>query len=182
VLGSSLMVMSGLRFVHRAQQARIPVAIVNRGATRGDPLADIKSTPRSARYCPPWLAPPNRPGQAGEVSAWADGHQRDSERRPPRGCFHLRPPLAGTTASATIRSCEALGSGPYAERPLGRLCDRPTRAGERGKAIVGSAGEVRGRSPGGSEEERHTDVVAYERAHKNRGGVPNSAQRETTNA
>ena len=27
---------------HRAQQARIPVAIVNRGATRGDPLADIK--------------------------------------------------------------------------------------------------------------------------------------------
>ena len=42
VLGSSLMVMSGLRFVHRAQQAGIPVAIVNRGATRADPLADIK--------------------------------------------------------------------------------------------------------------------------------------------
>jgi NAD-dependent SIR2 family protein deacetylase len=42
VLGSSLTVMSGLRFVHRARQARIPVAIVNRGATRGDPLADVK--------------------------------------------------------------------------------------------------------------------------------------------
>ncbi len=42
VLGSSLTVMSGLRFVHRAQQAGIPVAIVNRGATRGDPFADIK--------------------------------------------------------------------------------------------------------------------------------------------
>ncbi len=42
VLGSSLAVMSGLRFVHRARQARIPVAIVNRGATRGDPFADIK--------------------------------------------------------------------------------------------------------------------------------------------
>ena len=42
VLGSSLMVMSGLRFVHWAHQARIPVAIVNRGTTRGDPLADIK--------------------------------------------------------------------------------------------------------------------------------------------
>jgi hypothetical protein len=27
--------------VHRAQQARIPVAIINRGVTRGDPLADI---------------------------------------------------------------------------------------------------------------------------------------------
>ena len=42
VLGSSLTVMSGLRFVHRAREAPIPVAIVNRGATRGDPLADIK--------------------------------------------------------------------------------------------------------------------------------------------
>ena len=42
VLGSSLTVMSGLRFVHRARQERIPVAIVNRGATRGDPLADVK--------------------------------------------------------------------------------------------------------------------------------------------
>jgi NAD-dependent SIR2 family protein deacetylase len=42
VLGSSLAVMSGLRFVHRARQARIPVAIINRGATRGDPLADVK--------------------------------------------------------------------------------------------------------------------------------------------
>jgi NAD-dependent SIR2 family protein deacetylase len=42
VLGSSLTVMSGLRFVHRAQQAGIPVAIVNRGTTRGDPLADVK--------------------------------------------------------------------------------------------------------------------------------------------
>ena len=42
VLGSSLTVMSGLRFVHRARQARIPVAIINQGATRGDPFADLK--------------------------------------------------------------------------------------------------------------------------------------------
>jgi NAD-dependent SIR2 family protein deacetylase len=42
VLGSSLTVMSGLRFVNRARQAQIPVAIINRGATRGDPLADVK--------------------------------------------------------------------------------------------------------------------------------------------
>jgi NAD-dependent SIR2 family protein deacetylase len=42
VLGSSLTVMSGLRFVNRARQAQIPVAIVNRGATRGDSLADLK--------------------------------------------------------------------------------------------------------------------------------------------
>jgi len=42
VLGSSLTVMSGLRFVDRARQAQIPTAIVNRGMTRGDPLADVK--------------------------------------------------------------------------------------------------------------------------------------------
>ena len=42
VLGSSLTVMSGLRFVLRAQQAQVPVAIVNRGLTRGDHQADIK--------------------------------------------------------------------------------------------------------------------------------------------
>jgi hypothetical protein len=35
-------VMSGLRFVHRAREKRIPVAIVNRGATRADPLAELK--------------------------------------------------------------------------------------------------------------------------------------------
>ena len=42
VLGSSLTVMSGLRFVrHLVKQGR-EVVIVNRGATRGDPLATIK--------------------------------------------------------------------------------------------------------------------------------------------
>jgi NAD-dependent SIR2 family protein deacetylase len=42
VLGSSLTVMSGLRFVRRAAALGIPVAIVNQGATRGDPLAELK--------------------------------------------------------------------------------------------------------------------------------------------
>jgi NAD-dependent SIR2 family protein deacetylase len=42
VLGSSLTVMSGLRFVRRAAAIGVPVAIVNQGATRGDPLADVK--------------------------------------------------------------------------------------------------------------------------------------------
>lgn len=42
VLGSSLTVMSGLRFVHRAVKNDKPVVIVNRGATRGDELATIK--------------------------------------------------------------------------------------------------------------------------------------------
>ncbi len=42
VLGSSLTVMSGLRFVRHAAKRDIPVAIVNQGATRGDPLATLK--------------------------------------------------------------------------------------------------------------------------------------------
>ncbi|HEY1734375.1 MAG TPA: Sir2 family NAD-dependent protein deacetylase, partial [Acidimicrobiales bacterium] len=42
VLGSSLTVMSGLRFVRRAAALGIPIAIVNQGETRGDPLATIK--------------------------------------------------------------------------------------------------------------------------------------------
>lgn len=39
VAGSSLTVMSGLRFVRRAAKAGTPVVIANRGETRGDPLA-----------------------------------------------------------------------------------------------------------------------------------------------
>jgi NAD-dependent SIR2 family protein deacetylase len=42
VLGSSLQVMSGLRFVRQAHKRGIPVVIVNRGPTRGDDLADLK--------------------------------------------------------------------------------------------------------------------------------------------
>jgi NAD-dependent SIR2 family protein deacetylase len=42
VLGSSLTVMSGLRFVrHQAKQDR-PIVIINRGPTRGDDLATVK--------------------------------------------------------------------------------------------------------------------------------------------
>lgn len=41
-LGSSLMVFSGFRFVRQAHAARIPIAIVNRGATRGDEFAALK--------------------------------------------------------------------------------------------------------------------------------------------
>jgi NAD-dependent SIR2 family protein deacetylase len=42
VAGSSLTVMSGLRFVRYAAKAGIPVVIVNRGDTRGDELATYK--------------------------------------------------------------------------------------------------------------------------------------------
>ena len=42
VLGSSLQVMSGYRFVRRAASLSLPVAIVTRGATRGDEQATIR--------------------------------------------------------------------------------------------------------------------------------------------
>ncbi len=42
VAGSSLTVMSGLRFVRHASKRVVPVVIVNRGTTRGDPLATYK--------------------------------------------------------------------------------------------------------------------------------------------
>jgi NAD-dependent SIR2 family protein deacetylase len=42
VVGSSLTVMSGLRFVKRAARAGSPVVIANRGATRGDELATYR--------------------------------------------------------------------------------------------------------------------------------------------
>jgi len=57
VVGSSLTVMSGLRFVRYAAKAGLPVVIVNRGPTRGDPLATVKLD----AGCSEWLR------------SWADG-------------------------------------------------------------------------------------------------------------
>jgi NAD-dependent SIR2 family protein deacetylase len=42
VAGSSLMVYSGFRFVRQAHDLGLPIAIVNRGRTRGDELAGLK--------------------------------------------------------------------------------------------------------------------------------------------
>jgi NAD-dependent SIR2 family protein deacetylase len=42
VLGSSLTVFSGLRYVRHAVKLGIPVVIVNQGPTRGDPLAAVR--------------------------------------------------------------------------------------------------------------------------------------------
>ena len=42
VAGSSLTVFSGYRFVRHAAARNLPIAIINRGATRGDDLATVK--------------------------------------------------------------------------------------------------------------------------------------------
>jgi NAD-dependent SIR2 family protein deacetylase len=42
VVGSSLTVFSGYRFVRRAWEAGQPIVVVNAGVTRADPLAQLK--------------------------------------------------------------------------------------------------------------------------------------------
>lgn len=44
VVGSSLMVYSGFRFVRRAQQRELPIAAVNQGKTRADEWFELKVT------------------------------------------------------------------------------------------------------------------------------------------
>ena len=60
VVGSSLMVYSGLRFVHAAKQAGMPVAAINLGQMRDDALLDLKLAQPCApalRSLAEWLAP-----------------------------------------------------------------------------------------------------------------------------
>jgi NAD-dependent deacetylase sirtuin 4 len=52
VLGSSLAVFSGLRFVRRAAAREIPIAIVTVGPTRGDTLATLKLEARLGELLP----------------------------------------------------------------------------------------------------------------------------------
>lgn len=52
VLGSSLTVMSGYRFVLRAAKVGVPVAIVNDGTTRGDTQATVKVQGRLGEVLP----------------------------------------------------------------------------------------------------------------------------------
>jgi NAD-dependent SIR2 family protein deacetylase len=64
VAGSSLTVMSGLRFVRYAAKAGLPVVIVNRGATRGDEFATVKIEAGCSEWLGRWAAEADEP-QAG---------------------------------------------------------------------------------------------------------------------
>lgn len=66
VLGSSLTVMSGLRFVRHAAKRSIPVVIVNRGPTRGDALARVKLDHGTSEFLthPAWDGTPRSSGPA----------------------------------------------------------------------------------------------------------------------
>jgi NAD+-dependent protein deacetylase sirtuin 4 len=52
VVGTSLAVFSGYRFVRRAAERALPIAIVNLGATRGDPLARLRVEARAGAALP----------------------------------------------------------------------------------------------------------------------------------
>src|SRR5699024_3427515 len=56
VLGSSLAVLSGLRFVRAAAKAGKPVVIVTDGPTRGDELADFRSLTRVSAFVTAWAS------------------------------------------------------------------------------------------------------------------------------
>ena len=56
VAGSSLTVMSGLRFVRHASRRGLPVVIVNRGVTRGDDLATVKVEAGCSAWLDAWAA------------------------------------------------------------------------------------------------------------------------------
>jgi NAD-dependent SIR2 family protein deacetylase len=65
VAGSSLSVMSGLRFVRYAARAGLPVVIVNRGVTRGDDLATVKVEAGCSEWLGQWAEEPATDVQAG---------------------------------------------------------------------------------------------------------------------
>ncbi|MFW0784624.1 Sir2 family NAD-dependent protein deacetylase [Gordonia sp. CPCC 206044] len=68
VVGSSLTVMSGLRFARHAHRTGKPLVIVNRGATRADDIADLKIDHLAAVVLPA-LAAHGRPPQVVMQSA-----------------------------------------------------------------------------------------------------------------
>lgn len=61
VLGSSLTVMSGLRFVRRAARDGTPIVIINRGPTRADELADVRIDDGCAQTLAALRLPVTRP-------------------------------------------------------------------------------------------------------------------------
>jgi NAD-dependent SIR2 family protein deacetylase len=66
VLGSSLTVMSGYRFVRHAAKHSVPVAIVNQGPTRGDDLARLAlDAPLGATLTAVTALATTAPGRAG---------------------------------------------------------------------------------------------------------------------
>ena len=126
VAGSSLTVMSGLRFVRHAHGSASRSSIVNRGATRGDDLADVLVD----RGCSETLT------ALVDAAAltWtqdSDGHgSREADRRP-RAARGGRPAAPGPRrrrpdADRVRRALRAVLGGPHPQRAR-RAHPRPAR-------------------------------------------------------
>jgi chemotaxis response regulator CheB len=79
VLGSSLTVMSGFRFVRHAARLDVPVVIVNRGTTRADELATAKLEVGTSEFLAV-LAGPD-PAASGDVAAQRQQQSEPAEER-----------------------------------------------------------------------------------------------------
>lgn len=79
VIGSSLRVFSGYRFCRRAAEAGKPIAILNPGVTRADPLATLKLSHPAEMLLPPLLAVLSR-SEAGEDRGGSDSRTATDAR------------------------------------------------------------------------------------------------------
>lgn len=62
VVGSSLAVFSGYRFVRQAAERKVPIAILNLGPTRADEQASLRIRERSGEFLPRFAAHMHLPG------------------------------------------------------------------------------------------------------------------------
>jgi NAD-dependent SIR2 family protein deacetylase len=83
VVGSSLTVMSGLRFVRRAAKAGVPVVIVNRGATRGDDLATSKLEAGCSEFLAALADARAASAQTRDTKMWLAASRSSSADSPP---------------------------------------------------------------------------------------------------
>ena len=94
VVGSSLTVMSGFRFVRRAAKAGVPVVIVNRGATRGDDLATVRLDAGCSEFLTALAA-----SRAG-LAAWRGWERRTRHEGAVRRARRRCAPAASRSSSA----------------------------------------------------------------------------------
>ncbi len=80
VLGSSLTVMSGFRFVRHAAKLDVPVVIVNRGATRADDLATVKLDVGTTQLLGLLSGEPVGETGSGHVAAHGQQHPQTAEQ------------------------------------------------------------------------------------------------------
>lgn len=98
VLGSSLAVGSGYRFVTRARDLGLPVAIVTRGRTRGDPHAALKIEAGLSRTLPALARGPGCRG--GPAADPPPGDRPAAAEQPPCATASPRARAGGTRGAA----------------------------------------------------------------------------------